>query len=63
MSSDFMAEAERVAHERGYARMNLSVSTRNQQAIAFNERLGWQKVLEGGGWKGQMIKCLGGTND
>ena len=38
--------------------MNLSVSTRNHQAIAFYERLGWQKVVEGG-WKGQMVKGLG----
>lgn len=53
-----MAEAERVARERGYGRMNLSVSTRNDQAIAFYEKLGWQKVLVSGEWRGQMMKVL-----
>lgn len=53
-----MNQAERVARERGFTRMNLSVSIRNHQAIAFYERLGWRKVLAGGEWRGEMVKEL-----
>jgi ribosomal protein S18 acetylase RimI-like enzyme len=51
-----MEVAENVATNRGFTRMNLSVSVTNLQAITFYENLGWDRRLEDGVWKGQMTK-------
>jgi ribosomal protein S18 acetylase RimI-like enzyme len=53
-----MLEAEKVARERGFEEMNLSVNTENYPAIRFYEGLGWQKVMREGVWGGEMIKAL-----
>jgi ribosomal protein S18 acetylase RimI-like enzyme len=58
-----MLESEKVARERGFEEMNLSVSTANHQAIRFYEGLGWQKVLREGIWGGEMIKPLNSNQD
>lgn len=54
-----MADAEAEARRRSVEVMNLSVAMDNAQAIAFYERIGWQKQLnEAGVWVGEMIKPL-----
>jgi len=53
-----MMEAERCARARGFTRMQLSVALNNRQAIAFYERIGWQRTMEEGIWKGHMTKGL-----
>jgi len=53
-----MLESEKVARERGFEEMNLSVNTTNHQAIRFYEGLGWQKVSREGVWHGEMAKLL-----
>lgn len=55
-----MLEIERTAMMRGFADMHLTVSVDNGQAIAFYEKLGWQKLLASDGiWHGSMTKHLG----
>jgi ribosomal protein S18 acetylase RimI-like enzyme len=54
-----MAEAERIAIERGFVDMHLTVAIDNFQAITFYEKLGWQKLLAFDGiWHGTMGKHL-----
>jgi ribosomal protein S18 acetylase RimI-like enzyme len=54
-----MAESERIALERGFRDMNLSVHPTNMQAIRFYEGLGWERVTQDGVWQGQMKKRIG----
>ncbi|MGO8930984.1 MAG: N-acetyltransferase family protein [Limisphaerales bacterium] len=53
-----MNQLEKVAVERGYNRMHLTVGADNAGAIAFYERLGWTKMMNGGHWGGGMVKGL-----
>lgn len=54
-----MAETEKLAVERGFSRLHLTVDINNTQAIAFYQRLGWQKSpTSDGGWHGSMAKCI-----
>jgi ribosomal protein S18 acetylase RimI-like enzyme len=53
-----IAYCEASARQRGFEQMHLTVEPENRQAIAFYERLGWQRALEAGVWKGRMIKRL-----
>ena len=53
-----MSAAEQIARQRNFEFMDLSVSTENQQAIDFYERLHWRKALKDGVWKGEMLKTL-----
>lgn len=55
-----MRESEAVARQRGFQKMRLTVSTDNQQAVSFYERVGWKKVLREGEttWQGRMEKGL-----
>ncbi|WP_322506762.1 GNAT family N-acetyltransferase [Anaerolinea sp.] len=53
-----MEESERVALERGFPQMHLTVATDNHKAVAFYEKLGWKKMLDDGKWEGRMIKEL-----
>jgi ribosomal protein S18 acetylase RimI-like enzyme len=53
-----IAYCEASAFQRGFEQMHLTVEPENRQAIAFYERLGWEKALESGVWKGRMIKRL-----
>ena len=56
-----MAEAEAVARQRGFRRMNLSVKTSNYEAIRFYEALAWtRRVGPDGVWHGEMTKWLKG---
>ncbi len=54
-----MDDAEALALRRSFERMNLSVATDNETAIAFYERLGWQRVPLTGEWLGRMEKAIG----
>jgi ribosomal protein S18 acetylase RimI-like enzyme len=54
-----MNHLETAATERGYGHMHLSVAADNTRAIAFYERLGWQKVVRDGQWNECLEKqCL-----
>jgi len=53
-----MEEAEKIARNRGFRKMNLTVAEANLQAITFYERLGWRKRLENDVWEGQFTKIL-----
>lgn len=50
-----VAAAAEAASSRGFERMHLSVHPGNTGALAFYEKLGWQKVLSGQGqWSGVL---------
>ena len=54
-----MAETEKIAIERGFSHLHLTVDINNIQAIAFYQNLGWQKFLTSDGvWHGSMVKNL-----
>ena len=53
-----MQEAERVAREKGFEAMDLSVHPDNVVAVQFYERLKWEKVFQKGSWQGVMKKAL-----
>jgi ribosomal protein S18 acetylase RimI-like enzyme len=57
-----MLEAEKIAVERGFKDMQLTVAVDNQKAIAFYEKLGWLKIPASDGiWHGFMTKTLNGS--
>lgn len=53
-----MEHAENIALERGFTLMRLSVHPSNGRAVRFYEKMGWQRVLDDGIWKGNMEKTL-----
>jgi ribosomal protein S18 acetylase RimI-like enzyme len=53
-----MNHLESVAKAGGYDRMHLTVGADNAGAIAFYERLGWTKAMNGGHWGGGMVKTI-----
>jgi ribosomal protein S18 acetylase RimI-like enzyme len=53
-----MQVAETVAHNRTFQEMHLTVHPKNQAAVSFYERLGWEKILENGSFQGYMRKLL-----
>jgi len=54
-----MLEVKKIAVERGFANMHLTVSVDNYQAITFYEKLGWHKLLASDGvWHGIMMEHL-----
>ena len=53
-----MREVERLARERGYSRMHLTVDVNNQKTIGFYERQGWKKTIDKEHWAGKMQKVL-----
>jgi ribosomal protein S18 acetylase RimI-like enzyme len=53
-----MKESEEEARRRGFAAMDLTVHTNNQQAIRFYESLGWEKFYRNRSWQGHMTKQL-----
>lgn len=59
LGKKLMAEAERVAVARGFSKMHLTVNIHNDQAIAFYEKLGWQKLTSHDEtWQVSMSKDL-----
>jgi ribosomal protein S18 acetylase RimI-like enzyme len=57
IGKSLMTRVERIAIERGFDQMHLTVRTNNEQAIGFYEHLGWIKCLMAS-WDGRMIKNL-----
>jgi ribosomal protein S18 acetylase RimI-like enzyme len=53
-----MREAEETAARNGFRVMTLMVATDNVQAVGFYERIGWEKALMNGAWRGNMVKWL-----
>lgn len=53
-----MEYCEQAALQLGFQLMDLTVHPTNHNAVAFYERLGWERVLENGEWKGRMSKSL-----
>jgi ribosomal protein S18 acetylase RimI-like enzyme len=54
-----MLEVERIARDRDFLNMHLTVGIDNMQAIKFYEKLGWCKVLaQDGKWRGAMAKHI-----
>lgn len=51
-----MDEAQELAQRNGFRLMTLFVNRDNVQAQRFYERLGWQKTIERGAWRGCMTK-------
>ena len=58
VGKQLMIRAERIAIERGFERMQLTVASWNQQAIEFYLRGGWEKAVGEGSWTGAMTKPL-----
>lgn len=53
-----MEYSERVALERGFSRMGLTVHPSNSRAVRFYETIGWQRETENGVWGGHMSKTI-----
>jgi ribosomal protein S18 acetylase RimI-like enzyme len=50
-----MERARALAGEHGFHVMTLMVNTENQQAVRFYEKIGWERALMNGEWRGNMI--------
>lgn len=57
-----MEYSERIAIERGFVRMGLTVHPSNKRAVRFYEKMGWQRDMNDGRWDGHMSKVIGDTN-
>lgn len=55
-----MDSCDRIARERGFAEMDLTVHPENLAGVRFYEALGWRRVAGPSGWKGEMRKTLAG---
>jgi ribosomal protein S18 acetylase RimI-like enzyme len=55
---ELMDAAERAARADGLAQMHLTVQVGNERAIAFYEKLGWERQVSNGAWQGAMVKAL-----
>jgi ribosomal protein S18 acetylase RimI-like enzyme len=53
-----MTRAEEAAHRMNYSEMLSTIQPQNKEAVAFYERLQWQKVARNGVWSGQMRKAI-----
>jgi ribosomal protein S18 acetylase RimI-like enzyme len=59
VGKQLMLEVERIALERCFSNMHLTVSVNNVKAIKFYEKLDWHKVMAPNGtWHGSMAKHL-----
>jgi ribosomal protein S18 acetylase RimI-like enzyme len=50
-----MEHARTLAGENGFHVMTLMVNTENQQAVRFYEKIGWERALMNGEWRGNMV--------
>ena len=53
-----MTRAEEAAQRMNYSEMLLTVQPKNKKAVAFYERLQWQKIARNGEWSGEMRKAV-----
>jgi ribosomal protein S18 acetylase RimI-like enzyme len=58
LGTRIMQQAERIARERDFHYMTLVVNPSNTQAIRFYEKIGWERALVRGEWRGNMIRWL-----
>ncbi len=58
LGSRLMQALEEEARRRGFREMILTVNPRNTPAVAFYDRLGWERVSAGNIWQGTMRKSL-----
>jgi len=59
LGKQLMMETEKIAIERCFSHLHLTVAVDNGQAIAFYNKLGWQKIpAADGAWCGVMMKKL-----
>ena len=61
IAQTMMEREERVAMERGFREMNLTVQPTNNRAIRFYEKMGWKRDMRGSKWTGSMTKAIGDT--
>lgn len=57
-----MEYAERVALERSFTHIGLTVHASNKRAVRFYEKMGWQRNIYEGKWDGQMSKAVAAYN-
>jgi ribosomal protein S18 acetylase RimI-like enzyme len=50
-----MERAREVAAEHGFHVMTLMVNPENRQALRFYEKIGWERALMNGEWRGNMV--------
>jgi ribosomal protein S18 acetylase RimI-like enzyme len=50
-----MERARALADENGFRVMTLMVNPENQQAVRFYEKIGWERALMNGEWRGNMV--------
>jgi ribosomal protein S18 acetylase RimI-like enzyme len=50
-----MERARALAGENGFCVMTLMVNTENEQAVSFYEKIGWERALMNGEWRGNMV--------
>lgn len=61
VGKQLMQISEKIARERDFVQMHLTVDVKNAGAIKFYEGLGWQKVVaDAAVWRGSMSKELAG---
>lgn len=59
LGRQLMAEIERIATNRDFSRMHLTVDIQNVAAISFYQKMNWQKFPASDGiWYGTMTRCL-----
>jgi ribosomal protein S18 acetylase RimI-like enzyme len=58
MGKILMVKCEAIAGLSGFHQMALTVHPANHQAVSFYERLGWERVITDGTWRGSMRKHL-----
>jgi len=57
-AQQLMHAAELAASADGLSRMHLTVQTENGRAVAFYEKLGWERKPDADGWHGAMTKSI-----
>jgi phenylacetate-CoA ligase len=53
-----MQHIEDTARKHSFHEMHLTIDPKNERAVAFCQRLGWEKVVTEGDWRGEMKKLL-----
>lgn len=53
-----MERARTLAAENGFHVMTLMVNTANLQAVRFYEKIGWERALMNGEWRGNMVNWV-----
>ncbi|HEY7785243.1 MAG TPA: GNAT family N-acetyltransferase [Pyrinomonadaceae bacterium] len=53
-----MQHIEEIAHKHSFHEMQLTVDPDDERAITICQRLGWEKVVAQGEWRGEMKKAL-----